>query len=188
MIRIKLKQYLGSIVTIAAVLFLFVVLFSSPVMADENTASEVNTTITLSNSGNVSKMTDGSYNTKTSFASGDSITVTGKDKIYSLYIKWDLVPDEWTLSYNGTTKTYGTNGFLHEYVEIPEALKHLRLHFLQMKQYVTCMHIQPAQHLQMYRHGKRLVIKQIYLCLQLMPMMKFFSWEEYLQHMEASRI
>ena len=39
MIRIKLKQYLGSIVTIAAVLFLFVVLFSSPVMADENTAS-----------------------------------------------------------------------------------------------------------------------------------------------------
>ena len=106
MIRIKLKQYLGSIVTIAAVLFLFVVLFSSPVMADENTASEVNTTITLSNSGSVSKMTDGSYNTKTSFASGDSITVTGKDKIYSLYIKWDLVPDEWTLSYNGTTKTY----------------------------------------------------------------------------------
>ena len=109
MIRVKLKQYLGSMVTIAVALFLFIVLFSTPVKADDNQAEEVNTTITLSNGGSVSRMTDGSYNTKTSFASGDSITVTGKDKIYSLYIKWDLVPDEWTLSYNGTTKTYGAN-------------------------------------------------------------------------------
>lgn len=129
MIRVKLKQYLGSMVTIAAALFLFIVLFSTPVKADDNQAEEVNTTITLSNGGSVSRMTDGSYNTKTSFASGDSITVTGKDKIYSLYIKWDLVPDEWTLSYNGTSKTYGTNGFLHEYVEIPEGAETLTITF-----------------------------------------------------------
>ena len=81
MIRVKLKQYLGSMVTIAAALFLFIVLFSTPVKADDNQAEEVNTTITLSNGGSVSRMTDGSYNTKTSFSSGDSITVTGKDKI-----------------------------------------------------------------------------------------------------------
>lgn len=129
MIRVKLKQYLGGLVTITAVLFLFIALFTSTVSADDNPASEVNTTITLSNGGSVSRMTDGSYNTKTSFASGDSITITGDNKIYSLYIKWDLIPDEWTLSYNGTSKTYGTNGFLHEYVEIPEGAETLTITF-----------------------------------------------------------
>ena len=34
MIRVKLKQYLGSMVTIAVALFLFIVLFSTPVKAD----------------------------------------------------------------------------------------------------------------------------------------------------------
>ena len=37
--------------------------------------------------------------------------------------------DEWTLSYNDTTKTYGTNGFLHEYVEIPEGAETLTITF-----------------------------------------------------------
>lgn len=49
MIRVKLKQYLGSMVTIAVALFLFIVLFPTPVKADDNQAEEVNTTITLSN-------------------------------------------------------------------------------------------------------------------------------------------
>ena len=129
MTYIKSKSSILKLLASITITLFCIVLFPSAVKAEDNQAAEVNADITLSNQGSISRMTDGSYNTKTSFASGDSITVTGKDKIYSLYIKWDLVPDEWTLSYNGTSKTYGTNGFLHEYVEIPEGAETLTITF-----------------------------------------------------------
>ena len=64
-------------------------------------------------------MTDGSYNTKTTFSSGDTITITSSEKMYSLYIKWDLIPSEWTLSYNGKTETNGTNVFFTNMSRFP---------------------------------------------------------------------
>ena len=105
------------------------ILISSPVKAEETSAAEITPDITLSNGGSVSRMTDGSYNTKTSFSAGDTIQVTSSEKMYSLYIKWDLIPDEWTLTYNGKTETYGTNGFLHEYIEIPDGTSEMTITF-----------------------------------------------------------
>ena len=55
---------------------------------------------------------------KPHFHQETQFTITSSEKMYSLYIKWDLIPSEWTLSYNGKTETNGTNGFLHEYVQI----------------------------------------------------------------------
>lgn len=44
-----------------------IVLFPSAVKAEDNQAAEVNADITLSNQGSISRMTDGSYNTKPHF-------------------------------------------------------------------------------------------------------------------------
>ena len=105
------------------------ILITSSVKAEESSAIELTPDITLSNGGSVSKMTDGSYNSKTSFSAGDTIQVTSSEKMYSLYIKWDLIPDQWTLTYNGKTETHGTNGFLHEYIEIPEGTSEMTITF-----------------------------------------------------------
>lgn len=126
---IKSKSSILKLLTPVIIALFCIVLFPSAVHADDNTAAEINADITLSNQGSVSKMTDGSYNTRTTFSSGDTITITSSEKMYSLYIKWDLVPSEWTLSYEGKTVTNGTNGFLHEYVEIPEGTTQMTITF-----------------------------------------------------------
>jgi len=86
---------------------------------DTAKATALNATISTSNGGSISNMTDDSYSTRKSFAKGESITLTSSDPIYNIYIKWDTVPDEWTMSCNNQTYTYGKNGFLHEYVSVP---------------------------------------------------------------------
>lgn len=115
----KKNRILRLLLTIAAT-FLAIILFNIPVRAEESEATEITPDITLSNGGRVSSMTDGSYNTRTSFSSGDTIVITSSETMYSLYIKWDLVPSQWTLTYNDKTVNCGTDGFLHEYIEIPE--------------------------------------------------------------------
>lgn len=124
----KKNRILRLFLTIAAT-FLAIILLNIPVRAEESEATEITPDITLSNGGRVSSMTDGSYNTRTSFSSGDTIVITSSEAMYSLYIKWDLVPSQWTLTYNDKTVTCGTDGFLHEYIEIPEGTTSMTITF-----------------------------------------------------------
>ena len=124
----KKNRILRLLLTIAAT-FLAIILFNIPVRAEESEATEITPDITLSNGGRVSSMTDGSYNTRTSFSSGDTIVITSSEAMYSLYIKWDLVPSQWTLTYNDKTVNCGTDGFLHEYIEIPEGTTSMTITF-----------------------------------------------------------
>lgn len=124
----KKNRILRLFLTIAAT-FLAIILFNIPVRAEESEATEITPDITLSNGGRVSSMTDGSYNTRTSFSSGDTIVITSSEAMYSLYIKWDLVPSQWTLTYNDKTVNCGTDGFLHEYIEIPEGTTSMTITF-----------------------------------------------------------
>lgn len=125
----KSKSIFLKLAALVFIALFCIMVFSSPVRAEETSAAELTPDITLSNQGSVSRMTDGSYNTKTSFSAGDTIHVTSSEKMYSLYIKWDLIPDEWTLTYNGKTETFGTNGFLHEYIDIPEGTSEMTITF-----------------------------------------------------------
>lgn len=125
----KSKSIFLKLAALVFIALFCIMVFSSPVKAEETSAAELTPDITLSNHGSVSRMTDGSYNTKTSFSAGDTIQVTSSEKMYSLYIKWDLIPGEWTLTYNGKTETFGTNGFLHEYIEIPEGTSEMTITF-----------------------------------------------------------
>ena len=48
---------------------------------------------------------------------GDVIEINSQEPIDRLYILWDTIPGEWTLSVDGQEFTYGTYDYLHEYVE-----------------------------------------------------------------------
>ena len=57
------------------------------------------------------------------FNAGETVTVRSERPMAGLYIQWDGPVNEWTLSYDGKNATFGKNGFLHEYVEIPGGAK-----------------------------------------------------------------
>lgn len=85
--------------------------------------------LTLSNDGSAKKLQDDSYKSIIAFSPEDTLTVTSDGGMYGLYIKWNDIPAAWTLEYDGKQLSCGTNGFLHEYVEIPEGTEKCVMHF-----------------------------------------------------------
>ena len=71
----------------------------------------------LRNPGAVS---DGSRDTYTSCSEGSSVTVSRSDGIGAIYIEFDRIPQEWTLTdpVSGESVSCGQNAFLHEYVDV----------------------------------------------------------------------
>lgn len=67
---------------------------------------------------NPAKLLDGKYTTYTSFAGGDVLTIRSTAAFSSVYIIWDKIPGDWTLSADGRTYRLGTNGFLHEFADL----------------------------------------------------------------------
>jgi LmbE family N-acetylglucosaminyl deacetylase len=107
---------------------------------DTNVATAQQLDIDITTGGSASYLTDGSYYTGNDYAAGDTITITAESAIDSIYIIWDAPVSPWTLYYSavsenagGSTNTSvsnaqssgnslqcGTNGFLHEYVKLPQ--------------------------------------------------------------------
>lgn len=88
-------------------------------------ASKLDINISCNGGQNCNSLLDGSYSSSTSFSETDIITITTDTPMYGIYLIWDLPAVEWTLSYKSLSsesisKVCGTNGFLHEYVSIPE--------------------------------------------------------------------
>ncbi len=83
-------------------------------------ASKLNISISSSGGQNCSPLLNTSYSSSVSFSKDNTITVTADTPMYGIYLIWDLPAVEWTLSYGNTSKSCGNNGFLHEYVAIPE--------------------------------------------------------------------
>ncbi|MFA7674363.1 MAG: hypothetical protein WCY62_10985, partial [Clostridia bacterium] len=63
---------------------------------------------------------DRDYGTKYSLSKGSQVTISAAEEIYAIYVIWDNIPGEWTLYSNGETVTGGQNGFIHEYIALPE--------------------------------------------------------------------
>ncbi len=74
-----------------------------------------------------SLLSDGNNRTYTVAASGGSVNVERDDGISSLYIVFDRLPEEWTITDTdtGTTVTCGKNGFLHEFVDLKSLFGYL---------------------------------------------------------------
>ena len=65
-------------------------------------------------------ISDEDYFTTEYFDPGTEITMSSDTPIDALYVVWEQVPGEWTLQINGRDYTFGQDGYLHEYVKIPE--------------------------------------------------------------------
>lgn len=115
-------------------LFLVALAITSPTTAK---ASEPN--ITLSNGYDSKYLTDRSYYTNIELSGGTVIRIDNAADVHSLYLEWDLGTNPnnktvvnagwysgtpgvkpWVLRINNVSYVYGKNGFLHEYVELPD--------------------------------------------------------------------
>jgi len=92
-------------------------------------ASKLNISIHSSGNQNCSPLLNTSYSSSVSFSKDNTITVTADTTIYGIYLIWNLPAVEWTLSYGDTSKSCGNNGFLHEYVAIPEGTASCNINF-----------------------------------------------------------
>lgn len=69
-----------------------------------------------------SDMRDGDLSTRGDFSGGKTMTITSKEPIGALYISWYKVPPTYTLSWDGGSLQTGELGFLHAWVQLPEAV------------------------------------------------------------------
>ncbi len=78
-----------------------------------------------------SDLQDGKFEKAVLFRSNTSLKLKTKEKTTFLYIIWDVQfpPNEWTLKVNETELKCGTEGFLHEFVELPEGCNECELIF-----------------------------------------------------------
>lgn len=108
----SILNFTVSVFNPAFLLLLFtLILFKCDVYADQ-------LDISPESSGVSSYLTDGSYSTGNNYHAGDTITISSDSPISSVYIIWDSPVSEWTLDFNNTSMTCGTNGFLHELVNL----------------------------------------------------------------------
>ncbi len=95
--------------------------------ADE--AQELTLDVQAANGESTARILDESYSTKITFLEDNPLTITAADgsDLYGIYVVWAAVPDEWTLTCDNTVYSCGKEGFLHEYIAIPDGTKSAEL-------------------------------------------------------------
>lgn len=79
-------------------------------------------TVTASSSdGSLAVLTDGDETTYTKISDGGIVSITSDRAISSLYVLFDRIYGEWTLSDGTISVVCGENSFLHEYIDVAEA-------------------------------------------------------------------
>ncbi len=89
-------------------------------LAVKTQADELDCDIISSDGYSTWDLQDDDFNTSDYFRTDTTLTVRTDEPMYGLYVRWDSLPGEWTLTVNDKDYTYGTHDFLHEYVELPE--------------------------------------------------------------------
>lgn len=74
-----------------------------------------------------SLLTDGQNYSSRSLYGATSLRICSDVPFSSIYIRWGVVPEAYTLCWDGGSMTCGTEGFLHEYIELPEAVTTARI-------------------------------------------------------------
>ena len=99
-----------------------VLLLSVPASAEE--AIYAGAAMTADGFSSPSVLSDGNERSHTAADSGGSVTITRNDGISFLYIVFDRIPEQWTLTdVSGDKQAIcGENAFLHEYVDVSSKL------------------------------------------------------------------
>lgn len=95
-------------------------------------AKEYTDSVRLSTPGtqsDVNKLRDNDYNTKIKFEWGGEVMVRSSADIYGLYLVWDVPPSEWYLVIGGKQNKRGENGYLHQFIEIPNGQAQFNVQF-----------------------------------------------------------
>lgn len=116
------KRLINEIKKIAVGVIAFAgILLMNNLVVEASEAEKLDTTVTISNGGAVWAVTDGSYSSSVYLYAGDTVTVTVSEGIQGIYLIWDEPVNEWTLECNGESSVQGSNGFLHDYIELDGA-------------------------------------------------------------------
>ena len=107
------RNSLRIFITTLLLLCLFAV---SPLAAEASHTGTATETVGVSNP---QRLFDGSRSTYTRIPEDAAVTLSRPDGIAALYIEFDRIPQEWTLTdAAGAAISCGRNGFLHEFVDV----------------------------------------------------------------------
>lgn len=76
-------------------------------------------------------LSDGSHVTKYLVSSSGSLQITSETAFGALYLEWNEIPGDYEVLWDGGSVTCGTNGFLHEYIYLPEEVREVTFRFAQ---------------------------------------------------------
>ena len=75
------------------------------------------------------KMSDRNHLTRVDFRSGRTLKLTSQEPFGAVYMMWDTIPGHYTMAWDGGSLECGQNGFLHEYIPLPEEVTSVTLSF-----------------------------------------------------------
>lgn len=114
MISIRHKKFFKPVLAVFSLLA--VLMFSSNVHAEGEAHEITDVTINVSDGSDSSKIHDNSYHTCLNLAQGTTINIKSSEDIYGIYITWyNITPPAWSLTSGGSSYTFGTDKYLHEY-------------------------------------------------------------------------
>ena len=100
------------------ILFFVALLFSFFIPCISSKAEGLSFTATLDGRNVTQVLSDDDYSTTVKPGAGSELVITSEEPMQGLYLEWGRVPSEWLLKENESTTTFGTHGFLHEYVPL----------------------------------------------------------------------
>lgn len=95
-------------------------------------AKELTQEVRLSTPGtksNVNLLRDEDHNSKITFVGGGEVAIRSSEQVYGLYLVWDAPPPKWFLVIAGKQIEKGQDGYLHQYIELPEGEKQFNVQF-----------------------------------------------------------
>ena len=100
------------------ILFFVALLFSFFIPCISSKAEGLSFTATLDGRNVTQVLSDDDYSTTVKPGAESELVITSEEPMQGLYLEWGRVPSEWLLKENESTTTFGTHGFLHEYVPL----------------------------------------------------------------------
>lgn len=99
---------------------LFIVSAAFPALAEGDEARNITSSVSISTEGfsRTENLIDGTESQGAVSETDGTVTISHTDNIGSLYILFNNDVTRWTISSEGESKAFGTDGLLHEYIDI----------------------------------------------------------------------
>lgn len=75
------------------------------------------------------QLSDEKHTTKKTVKDGQQLRVEAEEAFGAVYIEWDRIPGVYVISWQGGSREYGTENFLHDYIRLPESVSEITFTF-----------------------------------------------------------